>query len=93
MQQQSSQEWKDYLLACQLPLVLARVQAENYQWEHMLNVKQVVLEVPRQNINDEKWILAQRYADPCVQNTLLLQVSSNTNCLLAFWLAARWPFC
>jgi hypothetical protein len=59
----------------------------------MLNVKQVVPEVPRQNINDEKWILAQRYADPCVQNTLLLQVSSNTNCLLAFWLAARWPFC
>ena len=93
MQQQSSQERKDYLLACQLPLVPARVPAENYQWEHMLNVKQVVLEVPRQNINDEKRILAQRYSDPCVQNTLLLQVSSNTNCLLAFWLAARWPFC
>jgi hypothetical protein len=66
MQQQSSQERKDYLLACQLPLVPAPVPAENNKWEHMLNMKQVVPEVPRQNINHEKWILAQCYADPCV---------------------------
>jgi hypothetical protein len=45
-------EQNDNLPACQLPLVPTPYY--NYQWNHMLNSKQLVREVPRTDINDAK---------------------------------------